>query len=78
MNKIAKLLAQLEPKQREKILAAALKVRHQNFTDLDITKLQNRGYIYRVRVGKYRIIFRRTTAGVELLDIARRSDNTYR
>lgn len=46
---------------------------------LDVKKLQGRSHEYRVRCGSYRIIFIRYADGeVEILEVERRDENTYR
>lgn len=45
---------------------------------LDIKKLTGYKDIYRVRFGKIRVIFRRHDSDINILEISRRSEKTYR
>lgn len=78
MHKIDKFLAKLDPERRERVLAILLRVRSGDFHGLNFRKLKEAGPLYRVRVGKVRIIFAMDTNGIRLVDIDFRNDNTYK
>ncbi len=43
----------------------------------DIKKLAGSDYVFRVRKGKYRIVYRVTKTEIKILYIGKRDDNTY-
>ncbi len=77
MNKIEKLLRKLSREDRDRITFAVALVHSNNFQMLDFKKLSGTKDIYRVRVGKFRIIFKTHATYNEILEIVRRSDTTY-
>ncbi len=78
MNKIEKFLQNLTPKEYKLITVAVEFVRAGKWMGLDIKKLQGEIDVYRMRLGRFRIIFKKHNTWVEILDIARRSEKTYR
>jgi len=60
------------------VLAVLLQIRAGDFQGLNLKKLKTAGPLYRVRVGKCRIIFEMDTSGIRLTDIDFRNDNTYK
>ena len=78
MDKIAKALQSLSPKERELTKNIILKIKSNSFSGLDLKKLKDQDNIFRVRRGKLRIIFRKLDNNeIFILAIERRSDNTY-
>ena len=78
MDKIAKALSNLAPKEREAVKNILLKIKAGSFSGLDLKKLKSRDDIFRVRKGKIRIIFEKKSGGkIMILAVERRSDNTY-
>ncbi len=49
-----------------------------DLTGLDIKKLKGHADLFRVRVGRYRIIFREIDEQNMIIDIDKRDDQTYR
>ncbi|MDP3881157.1 MAG: hypothetical protein Q8Q32_03205 [bacterium] len=78
MNKIKKLLAKLNPKDRELLLSTRDDVLNRRWQNLDLRQLKGVRNAYRVRKGKFRIIFIETGPGIEIISIEKRSDNTYK
>ena len=78
MHKIDKFLTKLDPERRAKVLATLLQIRAGDFRGLNLRKLKEVGSLYRVRVGKVRIIFEMDTDGIRPTDIDFRNDNTYK
>lgn len=74
-----KQLARLPNREQERILAA-LRLMRDDPLGGDVKRLRNLDAGFRRRVGAYRILFDLDTARmrVEVVDIARRSDQTYR
>ena len=78
MDKIAKALKSLLPKERELIKKILLKIKNNSLSGLDLKKLKNCDNIFRVRQGRLRIIFKKQNNGrCFILTIERRSDKTY-
>lgn len=77
MDKIAKALRRLSPKERLLFGQLLKLIEQRRFAGLDIKKLVGHGDIYRLRKGKYRIIFRVTENEVYILALERRCDQTY-
>ena len=77
MGKIQKLLNSLSEKEKSKIKEILLKIKSQDFNNLNIKKLKGREDIFRARKEKLRIIFIYKKQKIHILSIERRSDNTY-
>ncbi|MEK7652906.1 MAG: hypothetical protein AAB358_00260 [Patescibacteria group bacterium] len=78
MDKIAKALEKLSPREREQVRDLLMKIKKNDFIGLDLKKLKGYDDIFRVRKGKLRIIYRRDgKAGIFVLKIERRNDTTY-
>lgn len=78
MDKISKALAKLTAKEKEVIAQIFAKIQSGKIDDLDLKKLKGYEDIYRVRFGKWRIIYRTEKKGkIFLVSFERRSDNTY-
>ncbi|MBI5254578.1 hypothetical protein HY932_02245 [Candidatus Falkowbacteria bacterium] len=77
MDKIAKALKKLSPKERSELKKILEKINRSDFLNLDILKLKGKNDIYRVRKGTIRVIFNKTDATIKILTVERRSDTTY-
>lgn len=78
MDKIAKALQNLLPKEREALKVILLKIQSDAWDGLDLKKLKNCDDIFRIRKGKLRIIFKKKLGGgYSILAVERRSDKTY-
>ena len=77
MDKIAKSLKKLLPKEKEKLKQLLEKINRGAFVNLDVVKLKGKHDIYRVRQGDLRIIFTRSDETIKILAVERRSDTTY-
>lgn len=79
MNKTDKLLKKLSPKQR-KLIDQSLALLFVGKTQgLDIKPLSGLKGVYRLRVGQYRVLYRKLTGKeIEILGIRKRDDQTYR
>ena len=78
MDKIDKSLLKIPLGTRKKILAVLEKVANNELSELDLRKLSNRSNVYRVRVGRYRVIIRRVGDRLIVQKIAKRDSNTYK
>ncbi|MBI4281754.1 type II toxin-antitoxin system RelE/ParE family toxin [Candidatus Uhrbacteria bacterium] len=79
MDRIAKALKKLSPKEREVLKKILENIATKNLTGLDIKKLKGEHHIYRVRKGDLRVIYRIAQDDTTtVLAVERRSDTTYR
>ncbi len=77
-DKVKKFLAKLTVKERHKILQLVMAIQADKLDKLTVKPIKgHRGY-FRVRVGRTRIIFRRTGNSYEVMQISYRDDQTYR
>lgn len=79
MDKINKNLLKIPDKQRARVLAAAKQIRQGNFESLDLKKIKGSKDLFRVRVGRYRIVIQ-SKAGQKpvIIDVSKRDDQTYK
>lgn len=78
MDKITKALLKLSEPEKQAVKKLLIKLKSEDFSDLDLKKLKGFNDIYRVRKGKMRIIYRQDDSGaVFILKLERRNDNTY-
>jgi mRNA-degrading endonuclease RelE of RelBE toxin-antitoxin system len=77
-DKITKFLRKLSSSQYATIMAAVDQILRDELTSLDVKKLSGHKNLFRVRVGRYRIIFSKNPDGNRLELIANRDDQTYR
>ncbi len=78
-DKISKLLAKLQPKQRDLLLVVLQKLRQGETQGLDIKQLKNQPGIMRVRIGDYRIICSVQSDGsLNVISLSRRTSQTYK
>lgn len=75
---IVKFIAKLSIKEREKILGIFRNIYNRNFATADIKKLKGNNFIFRVRVGKLRIIYSDTGRLVKIIHVGYRNDGTYK
>ncbi len=78
MDQKTKLIAKIPPDDRERILEVTNRILQNDLRGLDIKKLRGSINIFRVRVGSYRIKYEATSIGNVVIDVTRRTDNTYR
>ena len=79
MDKISKTLAKLTVKEKETIAEIFAKIQTGKVAGLDLKKLKGYDDIYRVRFGKWRVIYRTDDKGkIFMVSFDWRNDNTYR
>jgi len=79
MDKLDKALQKLSPKEKDIFEEVLRRLRQNKTIGLNLIKLKGHRDVYRVRKGGLRIIFRCThDGGIDLLDLDRRSEDTYR
>ncbi|MCC6323967.1 type II toxin-antitoxin system RelE/ParE family toxin [Candidatus Nomurabacteria bacterium] len=75
---ISKFLAKLSKSEKAVIKNILEKITTNNTVGLQIKKLVGSEDIYRVRKGKFRIIYRKTKTDCLIISVDRRSEATYR
>jgi mRNA interferase RelE/StbE len=79
MDKISKALAKLTVREKEVIAEIFTKIQNGKIAGLDLKKLKGYDDIYRVRFGKWRVIYRTDDRGkIFLVSFDRRNDHTYK
>lgn len=78
MDKIQKFLARLSPKERGTVRETIQIVLSGNTQDLDIKKLKGFDDIFRVRVQSIRIIYQKRADTIQIIEISRRNEDTYK
>lgn len=78
MDKTQKFLKKLSRTEQKEMIDVLELIFSNKTKDLDIKKLTGYNDIYRVRSGKIRVIFRRQDPDINILEISRRSNKTYR
>ena len=78
MDKIKKFLQKLSKKELDIVVKIIVRVESGEYENLDIKKLTGYKNIFRVRVGKIRILFVRSKNDFNIISIERRSDKTYK
>lgn len=77
MDKIFKFLQKRNKDERLKLLAVIRLISENNLENLDIKKLKGSENIFRVRVGRFRVIFEKSKKENIICSIAKRDDQTY-
>jgi len=78
MDKIEKLFRKISKKDRVQIRAIIFLIETDDLKMLEIKKLSGLKNFYRVRVGKYRLIFKREKEQNIIWEIKIRDEKTYR
>ena len=77
MHRIDKFLAKLDKENRDKVFSVLARIKSGNLENLNFRKLGGYEFLYRVRVGRYRIIFEMIENTIRIIDLDRKNDNTY-
>lgn len=77
MDKKEKFLRQLTEKERVMIGDAVAHILRGATSSLDIKKLKGRVSVYRVRVGRIRIVYEQTQGRVVILKVGFKGEDTY-
>ena len=78
MDRNKKFLKKLSDKEFQLVHETLGKIQSRNISKLDIRKLSGYKDVYRVRAGNIRIIFLDNPKEIQILEIARRSEKTYK
>ena len=77
MDKLTKFLKKLSEKEAGFVFGILKKI-YKNEKNLDIKKLKGHSNVYRVRTGGLRILFRKKGDDVQVFEITRRNEDTYK
>ena len=77
MRKIEKLMDKLNKKERKSLLETIKSLFSETAERLDIKKIKSTNF-YRLRIGRFRIIFHRNGEKIIIDDIRIRNENTYK
>jgi mRNA-degrading endonuclease RelE of RelBE toxin-antitoxin system len=77
MDKIKKILEKLSAPERKVLKNLLAQLKADNLKGLDIKKLKGQINIFRVRKGKFRIIYQISAQKIKILYLERRCDHTY-
>ncbi len=78
MDEWEKLWRKLGRNDQEKIRQAILRLKARDFGALRVKKLRGHNYIYRLRIGNYRLIYYDDGQEIILKHLKRRNEKTYR
>ena len=78
MDRNAKFLKKLSKKEFDNLAEVVERIKSQKTSGLSIVKLTGYQDVFKARVGNIRIIFLATRDKVEILEISRRSEKTYK
>ncbi len=79
MDRLEKELRKLTRKELKRVDAVLAKIRRGDIDTLQVKQLRGHVHLFRVRVGRLRVIYEKDTGGVvTLLAVRRRDDLTYR
>lgn len=79
MDKIDKTLLRIPDRHRRKILTTSKQIRTGKLEGLNLKKLRGSKDLFRVRVGKYRVIIQvRSGNNPVIIDVSKRDDRTYK
>jgi mRNA interferase RelE/StbE len=77
-DKITKFFKKLSVKERDRMLAATKSIRGGDTQGLDIKKIKGHDDLYRIRIGRIRIIYFDNGDNFEIKHAGFRDDQTYR
>jgi mRNA-degrading endonuclease RelE of RelBE toxin-antitoxin system len=77
MDRIAKFLKKLTPKERKTLEEIIAQVLAHDFSGFDMKKLKGIDNVFRVRKSSFRIVFRKVENEIFILSVERRNDTTY-
>lgn len=77
-DEVTKFLARVTKEERNLLLEMVDKILKNKLAGLNAKKLVGSTNVYRVRKGKFRLIYKRTKSDCIIMSIDRRSEKTYR
>lgn len=77
-DKIKKLLEKLSPKERDIIKLLIMRIKLDDLEGLDIKQLKGHADLFRVRKGRLRIVYHKSSTDFLVVRIDRRNEKTYK
>lgn len=78
MDKLKKLLLRISEHDRRELQAIIFLIMKNDLTLLSVKKVSGHQNVFRVRSGRYRVIFKKEETMPRILDIRLRNENTYK
>lgn len=78
MDQISKFFNRLSVLERKNVLGVLERIHKRDTIGLNIKKLSGHKHVYRVRVGKVRVVYIDNGTEIEFLKAGYRNDNTYK
>ena len=78
MQHIEKFLRKLTKNERIKIEKTIRDILVGHIEGLNVKRMKHEGFVFRVRVGRVRIIYKIIESGVVIVKVGWRDDNTYK
>ena len=79
MDKVTKFFQKLSKQESAKFLEIKKQVLAGNFENLDIKTIKSKPDFFRVRLGRYRLVFSgKKTGNIKLLKIVKRDEQSYK
>lgn len=79
VDRVTKNLQKFSKRERHQILQVMKRILINDPEGLDVKKLKGRENAFRVRKGNFRVIFRKSNQGINvIIAVERRSESTYR
>lgn len=78
VNKIDKALNRFSKTERQQVKKIFERIKRQELTGLNATKLKGYSNVFRIKKGDLRIIYRIETTGFFIVSVGRRNEKTYR
>ncbi|OGD31354.1 hypothetical protein A3C91_01145 [Candidatus Azambacteria bacterium RIFCSPHIGHO2_02_FULL_52_12] len=78
MDKLAKALAKLSPKEKVQVKEILGKLIQGKMSGLDVRRLKGAESVFCIRKGSLRIIYQNRGGGIFILAIERRREDTYK
>ncbi len=76
-DRITKALKKLTPREQKDFKKILLDIQNNRFGEYDVKRLVGKSDIFRIRKGRYRIIFHAKGDQISILTLEKRNDNTY-
>ena len=77
-DKIKKLLAKLSPKERDIVKLLIMRIKLDDLDGLDIKQLKGHADLFRVRKGRLRIVYHKSSTKFLIVRVDRRNEKTYK
>lgn len=78
MDKLKKLLSRISERDRQELQAIIFLIMKNDLALLSVKKVSGHQNVFRVRSGRYRVIFKKEEPMPCILDVRLRNENTYK